>query len=354
MFYDTTYKLGDLFVSVLSFQHILFEKGPVIQVAFMMHDKRDAKFHERFFDILKDHVPNFSKTSFPIICDREPGIKSAISNILPNIPIVHCWNHIKNDVKVWLTKHKATQDDLSVFMRDVRNILECESEMFCVEKIHVLEQKWSEEFRIYFHRHIKRAIIEHSGRWILEKLKIYDMYSGITTNAAESLNNVIKSVQKRKQLPVDMINLTLFFLQKYIYTEIQCGRAGFGNYILKEEFSYAKIDPAEIQLSSFKGNPDSILQQAKDQLDIFASSNCKTNEHLTTFPDNYCQNGNTDIHLIDKSDGLSDCFKDKNITTIDDKEEYERKGIDFFLSQKMLAEQVIHKDLIKYVSSMNY
>jgi len=49
---------------------------------------------------------------------------------------------------------------------------------------------------------------------------------------------------------------------------------------------------------------------------------------LTTFPDNYCQNGNTDIHLIDKSDGLSDCFKDKNITTIDDKEEYERKGIE--------------------------
>jgi len=179
------------------------------------------------------------------------------------------------------------------------------------------------------------------------------MYSGITTNAAESLNNVIKSVQKRKQLPVDMINLTLFFLQKYIYTEIQCGRAGFGNYILKEEFSYAKIHPAEIQLSSFKGNPDSILQQANDQLDIFASSNCKTNEHLTTFPDNYCQNGNTDIHLIDKSDGLSDCFKDKNITTIDDKEEYERKGIEKNLSQKMLAEQVIHKDLIKYVSSMN-
>lgn len=64
MYYDTTYELGDLFVSVLSFQHIIFEKDRIIPVAFMTHDKRDAKFHERFrgseifcTKLVKDEVP---------------------------------------------------------------------------------------------------------------------------------------------------------------------------------------------------------------------------------------------------------------------------------------------------------
>ena len=152
---------------------------------------------------------------------------------------------------------RGTQDDLSVYMRDMRDILESKSEKECIDKIDLLDKSWSTEFRNYFHKYVKKAVFENSGRWILESLKIYDPYCGITTNAAESLNNVIKSIQKRKQLPVDMINLTLFYLQKYIYTEIQCGRAGFGNFKLKEEYSYAKLDPSEIKISQLKGTPDS-------------------------------------------------------------------------------------------------
>lgn len=109
MYYDTIYKLGELFVSVLSFQHIIFEQDKIIPVAFMMHDKRDTKFHERFFEVLKSSVPNLSKTNFPLICDREPGIRNAIPKSLPNISILHCWNHIKSNIKYWLWKNKATQ-----------------------------------------------------------------------------------------------------------------------------------------------------------------------------------------------------------------------------------------------------
>ena len=77
MHYDTTYKLGELFVSILSCQHVKFEGKKNIPLAFMLHDKRDTKFHERFFDVLKDHVPNLSNTNYPIICDREPGLKNS-------------------------------------------------------------------------------------------------------------------------------------------------------------------------------------------------------------------------------------------------------------------------------------
>ena len=201
----------------------------------------------------------------------EAEIKLAIEKALPNIPIVHCWNHIKNDVKVWLNKHRATQDDLSVYMRDVRDILDYQSVDVFENKIETLGQSWSAEFSKYFNKCVKPAILDHSGRWILEELNIYDSYSGVTTNAAESLNNVIKSLQRRKELPIDLINLTLFYLQKYVHTEIQCGRAGFGNFKLKDEYLYAKLDPSEIKLPQLNGTPNDILQQAKSQLDIFTA-----------------------------------------------------------------------------------
>ena len=66
----------------------------------MMHEKRDSKFHERFFNVLKENVPNLKKTKFPIIC-----------------------------------KHRATQDDLSVYMRDIRDILDSQSVEIFKDKI---------------------------------------------------------------------------------------------------------------------------------------------------------------------------------------------------------------------------
>ncbi|XP_053406440.1 uncharacterized protein LOC128559236 [Mercenaria mercenaria] len=260
MYYDTTYKMGQLFVSVLSYQHVLFEGNKIIPVAFVMHERRDSKFHERFFNVIKEHIPNLSKTKYPIICDREAGIKLAIKNSLPNIPIVHCWNHIKTDVKTWLHKLKGTNDDRSVYLSHVDTLLRCFSESEYSEKLSEFKELWSTEFRKYYEKNLHPSIIENSGRWLLEEYNIYNPYSGITTNPAESVNNMIKSVQQRKELPVDLICLNLLMCQKAVYADIQCGRAGFGNFKLKKDCEYARIDPSEIDVPDITGTPDEILK----------------------------------------------------------------------------------------------
>ena len=38
--YDTTFDLGDFFVSVLVYKHVMFQGGNTIPVAFMIHDHR--------------------------------------------------------------------------------------------------------------------------------------------------------------------------------------------------------------------------------------------------------------------------------------------------------------------------
>ena len=336
MFYDTTYELGGLFVSVLSYQHIIFEGNKVIPIAFMLHEKRDAKFHERFFRVLGENVPNLLKTSSPFICDRESGIKKAMNIVFPNIPVVHCWTHIRTDVKIWVKKHCGNQDDISVYTNQVKVLLQSKTELECISKIEEFELKWSEAFRLYFHKNIKQAIFENSGRWILEKLNIFDPYSGVTNNPAESVNHMIKSVQKHKELPVDFICLHLYFLQKSIYTDIQCSPAGFGNYQLKKEFNFVKLDPEDIQLPKLGGTPNDILEQVRIKMkEINEFQNI-----ATTHSDATEITSNNETHVLSDSESklnddtintnngiqVDEILLDKNATTIDDKPMSERKG----------------------------
>jgi hypothetical protein len=99
--YDTTFDLGDFFVSVLVFKHVSFQDGITIPAAFMIHDRRSAELHERFFRTIKSLVPNLSKGSPVIVTYREPGISKAINHYLPNCKHIFCWNHVKRDIFQW-------------------------------------------------------------------------------------------------------------------------------------------------------------------------------------------------------------------------------------------------------------
>jgi hypothetical protein len=48
-FYDTTFKLGDFYVSPLVFRNIIFENSPIMPVAFLIHGRKKEKVHARFF-----------------------------------------------------------------------------------------------------------------------------------------------------------------------------------------------------------------------------------------------------------------------------------------------------------------
>jgi hypothetical protein len=116
--YDTTFDLGDLFVSVLVYKHVMFQGGNTIPVAFMIHDHRSGELHDRFFRTIKSLVPNLSKGTPVIVTDREPSIAKALKNYLSNCKHVFCWNHIKRDLVHWLKTHNAVQDQ---FTRQIYN-----------------------------------------------------------------------------------------------------------------------------------------------------------------------------------------------------------------------------------------
>ena len=115
LYYDTTFCLGDFYVSTLEFQHVMFEEKPVIPLAFMVHERKFQKCHEQFLDLIKEKIPNLERKNVPIVTDRETGIVNAFTKILPNSKLLICWNHILRDLKFWLSKHGGTPVDLKVY-----------------------------------------------------------------------------------------------------------------------------------------------------------------------------------------------------------------------------------------------
>lgn len=68
--YDTTFNLGDCYVSAIVFKHILFKETPLVPLAFLIHDRKFGSVHEHFFSFIKSAIPKISKKKIPIVIDR--------------------------------------------------------------------------------------------------------------------------------------------------------------------------------------------------------------------------------------------------------------------------------------------
>lgn len=262
--YDTTFNLGDCYVSAIVFKHILFKETPLIPLAFVIHDRKFGSVHETLFNFLKFAVPKISKKRIPIVVDREAGIRKAIKNILPDCPILTCWNHLRNDFKYWLNQKKVSPDNIRLYHHQLKQMLQCDSENEFLELSKDLTSKWTSEVVSYFEKELKTDILERSGKWVLEQFEgLYDPYSGITNNLSESYNAVLKQENDWKELPVDMLALGFHFLQNFDHYEILRGLAGVGDYHLKTEFSRAKIDIHDLFIPKKLIAPSDIISYLK-------------------------------------------------------------------------------------------
>ena len=99
--YDTTFQLGDFYVSPFIFRHSLFEENPCIPAMFLVHERKFTETHEEMFHECCRRISSLKNTKFPIVTDKEKSIVNAIKRQLPDIKLVHCWNHILRDIQSW-------------------------------------------------------------------------------------------------------------------------------------------------------------------------------------------------------------------------------------------------------------
>ena len=249
--YDTTFNVGDYFVSVLVFRHVLFKNGVTIPAAFLIHDRKNQRTHDDFFRILSDEVPNLKKGQHVIVTDRERVFTNAINKYLPNLKQVFCWNHLRRDLRYWLrsTRSKSRNvDDVGTCSKQLFELMQCESLVAFEELEGEFKADWSPELVEYFDTKLRSDILGHSCRWLLEEFNVYDPYSGVTNNMSEGTNNVIEGLQNWHGAPLDAIVLSMHYLQKFKYNEIIRGRLNKGNFRLKSMHQNASLSPEDVDM----------------------------------------------------------------------------------------------------------
>ena len=143
---------------------------------------------------------------------------------------------------------------------------------------------------------------------MLEKLGIYNPFSGITTNQSEGFNTVLKHLQHWKEVPVDAIVLSLYRLQCFYYNEIQRGFCGLGTYIFEPKYAYLARPIDELQTITVY-SPDEIVMRIREGNDVkHYDDSCKGNMDTTLNDESMLDddNGdgdddNTDFDVIQKS-----------------------------------------------------
>jgi hypothetical protein len=213
--YDTTFNLGDPYLSLLIFRHTACTGNPCIPAVFLLHERKFTSTHKNFFCDLKQLVPSLCTSNSPIVTDQEKAITNAIDAEVPHIAHVYCWNHVLQDIRRWLKDRGASIEDIGIYTEHVRQLLHQSSQEAYTTLLAKYQLVWDQSFAEYYSSNIHKVVAGHLGRWKLEKLHIYYPYSGITTNKFEALKRVLKDLHQWKQVPLDVMILLLFQLQAY-------------------------------------------------------------------------------------------------------------------------------------------
>ena len=54
---DTTFETGNFYITPIVYKNFLFRNEPTIPLAFLIHEKKDQKFQERFLTVLSQECP---------------------------------------------------------------------------------------------------------------------------------------------------------------------------------------------------------------------------------------------------------------------------------------------------------
>lgn len=146
--YDTTFKLGNFYVSPLLFRNILFETMPSL---FMIHERKLKATHDELMRVvsqLRHSLINGSNT-IPLVTADEKGF-DAINGHLHKLCRLYFWNHIINASKIWLRGHGATSSEIPVYVNNIRNLLHQPSEDEYQKHLTELKGSWSQPFVRYY------------------------------------------------------------------------------------------------------------------------------------------------------------------------------------------------------------
>lgn len=149
--YDTTFNMGDFYLSILCVRMECFTSRPCIPLAFMLHDRKFQWMHDHFFTHVQKHCSGIRNAVIAI--DGEVSISKAIRSCT-KWKVAMCSNHIVRDVEYWLKKHSACPAEIPVYKTNIRELLQCQTEDALMTKHAQFQSHWSAPFVTYYNDHL--------------------------------------------------------------------------------------------------------------------------------------------------------------------------------------------------------
>lgn len=193
--YDTTFQMGNFYVSTLLFRHIIFEENPCIPAIFMIHERKFTETHQELFKQVGSLIPSIKSSKSCIVTDRESAVLKAVELELPNLHHLHCWNHLYRDIRFWLRKNRKNQDlerKVAIYIDDISHLFQSPTEEEYNQHLAEFCKTWDPLFEQYFKKEIHPLVPSHIGRWKLESLHLYNPYTGVTNNQSEGFSGVAR------------------------------------------------------------------------------------------------------------------------------------------------------------------
>ena len=87
VYYDTTFCMGDFYVSTLLYRNPVFEGSPVMPLLMLLHERRTTSSHELLFRWFSSLTGAKDVTC---VVDREQSISNTIHNVMPDSTVIYC------------------------------------------------------------------------------------------------------------------------------------------------------------------------------------------------------------------------------------------------------------------------
>ena len=243
--YDTVFNVGDFYLSTLTYRHSIFESEPIIPCGFLLHTRRLQVDHQFFLEAITKEVSQLLMKRVNIVSDREFNF----ADIFSCGTHLYCWNHYVRDIQ-WHLKGpcNCSSEDINFFSNTFRTLMISNTEDEFDAQWLILRQDdhFVKKAKVlsYFESNIIPSFKQHAAVWTLRAARVKNPSNGITNNPSESFNAVLHRLQKWKQVPLDVITVSLFYLSSYYQRESvrslhQCGR-----WQLKDEFDFLRREPS--------------------------------------------------------------------------------------------------------------
>ena len=92
--YDTTFKCGDFWCSILIFRHPYLKEEKIVACGVLLHQSKEECGHEEFFMDKQRRIPAMNSNLVTFVTDRELSINNAIRGAFPAANYLFCYKHI--------------------------------------------------------------------------------------------------------------------------------------------------------------------------------------------------------------------------------------------------------------------